>query len=85
MDVKTRIRHYLETAIAEPIGDADDIFQRGVVSSLFAMQLVVFVEQEFSIAIEREDLDINNFCSIASLTRFVQRKLGQAPQPGGIA
>jgi acyl carrier protein len=78
MDVRTRIRDYFSKAIAEEIGDEDDIFKLGVVNSLFAMQLVLFVENEFSITAEREDLDINNFCSIAALTHFVLNKLGRA-------
>jgi acyl carrier protein len=75
MDVRTRIAGYLGKAIAEEIRDDDDIFELGVVSSLFAIQLVAFVENEFSITVEREDLDINNFCSIAALTKFVHGKL----------
>lgn len=78
-DVKERIKRYFSRAISEKIGDEDDIFQLGVVDSLFAIQLVLFVENEFSITAEREDLDINNFSSIAALTNFVLNKLGRAP------
>jgi acyl carrier protein len=76
MDVRTRIGTYVRRAITEPIGDDDDIFELGIVDSLFALQLVVFVESEFSIVAEREDLDVRNFCSIAALTAFVDGKLG---------
>ena len=78
MDVRARIRHYFNKTIAEQIGDEDDIFELGVVDSLYAIQLVQFVENEFSITAEREDLDINNFRSIAALTNFVLNKLGRA-------
>jgi methoxymalonate biosynthesis acyl carrier protein len=78
MDVKARIRNYFATVIPEPVGDEDDIFERGVVNSLFAMQLVMFVEREFSIVAERQDLDIRNFCSIAALVAFVEAKLSLA-------
>ena len=77
MNVKTRIRCYFSKTIAEEISDADDIFDLGVVDSMFAMQLVLFVEREFSVTVEREDLDIKNFCSIAALTKFVLNKLGR--------
>jgi len=46
------------------VGDKEDIFERGLVNSLFAMQLVMFVEREFAIVVERQDLDIRHFCSI---------------------
>jgi acyl carrier protein len=78
MDVRTRIRRYFSKTIAEEISDEDDIFDLGIVDSMFAMQLVMFVEDEFSIVAEREDLDINNFCSISALTNFVLAKLGGA-------
>jgi acyl carrier protein len=76
MTVKRRIRHYISKAVAEEIDDEDDIFALGVINSLFAMQLVQFLENEFSITAEREDLNINNFCSIAAMTNFVLKKLG---------
>jgi acyl carrier protein len=78
MDVKTRVKHYFIKVVGEDIGDEDDIFDLGFVNSLFAMQLVNFVEREFSITAEREDLVISNFSSIAALTDFVLKKLGRA-------
>ncbi len=72
---KQRIKQYLTSVISAVIEDDEDIFERGVVDSLFAVQLVAFVEQEFSITLEPADLDINNFSSISSLTTFVEQKL----------
>lgn len=77
MDVRTRIRNYFAGMIAMPVGDRDDIFDLGVVDSLFAMQLVMFVEREFSIVAEGEDLDIRNFCCIDALVAFVESKLAR--------
>jgi methoxymalonate biosynthesis acyl carrier protein len=74
MDVIARIRQYFSRSIASQIRDEDDIFNLGAVDSLFAIQLVQFVEKEFSIRVEREDLDIKNFCSIAALAKFVLHK-----------
>lgn len=81
MDVRTRIRGYFGKVIAEPIGDEDDIFTLGLVSSLFAMQLLAFIEDEFSIVAERTDLNIRNFSSIAALAAFVEAKLRLAAPP----
>lgn len=75
MEVRAKIRDYFAGAIAAPVGDSDDIFDLGIVDSLFAMQLVMFVEREFSIVAERGDLDIRNFCSIDALVAFVEFKL----------
>jgi acyl carrier protein len=83
MDVRTRIRSYFGKGIRAPIADDDDIFALGLVNSLFAMQLLAFIEGEFSIVAEREDLNIRNFSSIAALTAFVEAKLDlDQPSPG---
>jgi methoxymalonate biosynthesis acyl carrier protein len=74
MDTRTRIKRYLSKSIPEELEDDDDIFEMGVVNSLFAIELVLFVENEFSITAERDDLDIKNFSSIAALTKFVLDK-----------
>ena len=58
--------------------DDDDIFQLGFVNSMFAMQLVAFMEKEFGIAVEDEDLDIENFNSVNALARFAERKAAGA-------
>jgi methoxymalonate biosynthesis acyl carrier protein len=52
----------------------DDIFSLGFVNSLFAMQLVMFLEKEFKIKIENSDLEMDNFRTINAIVEFVNRK-----------
>ena len=52
----------------------EDIFQSGYVNSLFAMQLVMFVEKKFGIKVENEDLEITNFNTVGNLSTFVLKK-----------
>lgn len=59
----------------QEIHDNDDIFALGFVNSLFAIQLVGFVEKQFQISIGAEDLDIANFRSINSIADLVRRKM----------
>jgi methoxymalonate biosynthesis acyl carrier protein len=54
----------------------EDIFALGFVNSLLAMQLVTFVEKEFGTKVEDEDLDLDNFRSIAAISRLVAKKRG---------
>lgn len=75
-DNRARIAEYLSRFF--PVQDLkadDDIFELGFVSSVFAMRLVSFVEHEFGITVENEDLELEYFCSIAALDAFVARKL----------
>ncbi|WP_255784117.1 acyl carrier protein [Marilutibacter chinensis] len=77
MEIKQRIGRYLTDRIGSDVADHKDIFKLGLVDSLFAMQLVLFIEQEFQIAVEGEELDLDNFCSIDAMSAFVHRKLGR--------
>ncbi len=58
---------------AEVDGD-EDIFAAGLVNSLFAIQIVLFVEKEFGLRVENEDLELDNFRSINAIAGFVARK-----------
>ena len=69
------IRNFLENFISEEdFSDEDDIFELGLVSSLMAMQLVLFVEKALNIRVESEELDLDNFRSIARMDVFMQKK-----------
>lgn len=69
------IRSFLENFIGEEdFSDEDDIFALGLVSSLMAMQLVLFVEKTLAIRVESEDLDLDNFRSIARMDVFMRSK-----------
>ena len=60
------------------IADHDDIFALGFANSLFAMQLVAFVEREFDVEIDSDDLEMDNFRSIQAISALVERKLPSA-------
>lgn len=77
---RERIRQHFADVIPVAIEDDEDIFLRGIVDSLFAFHLVLFVESAFSLTVEPIELDINNFCSISALTQFVERKLTRTGQ-----
>lgn len=51
-----------------------DIFEAGYGNSMFAMQLVAFVESHFGLEIEADDLEIDNFRSINRVAALVARK-----------
>jgi acyl carrier protein len=76
---KAKIREFLLRFIFYPdLMDHEDIFASGYVNSLFAMQLVMFVEKEFGIWVERQDLKLDNFRSVNALANLIDRK--SAPQ-----
>ena len=57
--------------------DDDNLFESGIVNSLFAVQLMTFIEKTFAIEVGMDDLDIENFKSLNATTAFVVRKKGR--------
>ncbi len=75
MDRKLAIRRFLGGFLpVESLSDDTQIFATGFVNSLFAMELVLFIEKEFRINIEPEELDISNLGSLNAIDHFLERK-----------
>lgn len=74
-EVKTKVKTFLSRFFGNyDLQSDEDIFALGFVNSMFAMQLVLFVEQEFQISIENEDLEFENFRTINSIASLIERK-----------
>lgn len=74
-DARDRIHAFVSGHLQSvAFDDDDDLFGDGLVNSLFAMQLVLFLEQEFGLEVTNDDLDMENFRSIAAMSAFVMRK-----------
>jgi acyl carrier protein len=58
----------------DELGDDDDIFEVGGASSLFAAELVVYVEDILGAELDDSDLVRENFATIEALTRLVERR-----------
>jgi methoxymalonate biosynthesis acyl carrier protein len=78
-EIKLKVNAFLLTNLRNRELPYDqDIFALGLVNSLFAMQLVNFVETEFGIKVEQEDLEIENFNTVNAIADLAYRKLGFA-------
>jgi methoxymalonate biosynthesis acyl carrier protein len=79
-DARDRIHAFVSGHLQSvAFADEDDLFGDGLVNSLFAMQLVMFLEQDFGIEVTNDDLDMDNFRSIAAMAAFVARKRIEVP------
>ncbi|MBP5973114.1 acyl carrier protein [Brasilonema sp. CT11] len=75
-EAKTKIKKFLGQSFGHhEFQEDEDIFSLGFVNSMFAMQLVLFLEKEFQITIENEDLEIENFSTINAMSSFLEKKL----------
>jgi methoxymalonate biosynthesis acyl carrier protein len=76
--VRETVRSFILSSInIAHLGDDDNLFETGVVNSLFAVQLMTFMEKAFAIEVATEDLDIENFKSLNAAAAFVMRKNGR--------
>jgi methoxymalonate biosynthesis acyl carrier protein len=72
---KAQVKEFLSQFFRNhALTDEEDIFALGFVNSLFAMQLVLFIETELQVTIENEDLDFDNFRTINAIASLVERK-----------
>ena len=50
-----------------------DLFTEGMINSMFALELVVQIENAFDVAVEGRDLDMANFRSVNAMANLVRR------------
>ena len=71
-----RIRHFLvhQFPATKNVNDDAPLLKNALIDSLGILEVVSFLEKEFSILISDEDLMPENFGSIRSIVTFVQSK-----------
>lgn len=79
MSIQTTIREYIQQhmiMLNDEISftDEDDIFQRGFVNSLFSINLLNFIEQQFQIVVDNVDLELSNFNTVNNIVHFIEKK-----------
>ncbi len=79
MDLKEKVRKFIEGNLVvfedeAEFSDSDNIFEMGFVNSLFAMKLVSYIETEFDIEVDNDDLEISNFSSVDRIIEYVNGK-----------
>jgi len=79
MDINEKIKLFVSNNLtisdAREIGNDDDIFELGFVNSMFAMKLLTYVESEFSIRVEIDEMELSNFSTLDNIVNFVSKKL----------
>ena len=74
-EIETKVRGFLAKYFRKhELQNDEDMFSLGFVNSLFAMQLVMFLEKEFAVRIETKDLNLENFRTINSIVNLIESK-----------
>jgi methoxymalonate biosynthesis acyl carrier protein len=73
-EVRAEIRSFITGRFPQAeFTDETDIFRLGFVNSLFATELVMFIENNAGIIIPNEDLTLDNFRTVALMADLVSR------------
>ncbi|MFH9663543.1 acyl carrier protein [Streptomyces sp. NPDC017248] len=74
-DSRSLIREFISPHVnGQSLADDDDFFALGYVNSLFAMQLMMFLQNEFKLVLTPADMHFDNFRSVNGLVRLVTSK-----------
>ena len=76
---------YAGGASGDALATEHDLLETGVVDSMGVIELTSFVEQEFGISVEPEEIVPDNFRSLGAMTRYVAAKKGIAVEDPFVA
>ncbi len=76
MQARDRVRRFIQDSfLIDDFTDNESFLASGIIDSLGVMQLISFVETEFSVRIADTELVPENFDSVEKVSAFVERKL----------
>ncbi len=76
IDVMTSLRQWIRDRVPGKRAVADDypLIESGLLTSLDTLELILFLEQEFEITIDDEDVTEENFRSLRAIAGLVSRR-----------
>lgn len=66
-----RLRSFISGRVPYKLADHDSLIETGAFDSLGILELVAFIENEFGVRFEDEDVSSENFASIQTVAGFV--------------
>ena len=71
--IESALMAFLSEKIGTVVEPDQDLFASGLVSSMFAMQLVVHLESTYEISVIGPDLKLDNFRTVRAMSNLVLR------------
>jgi len=68
------LNNYLFTDDDAALGNDDSLLQKGIVDSTGMMELIAFLEEQFAIRIDDEEMVPDNLDSVRNIVAFLTRK-----------
>jgi acyl carrier protein len=79
MQILEKLEKLFLTEIAVDLGNksldpGEDLLEQGILDSMGIMKLIVFIEENFGMKVEDEEIIPENFQSLNSIVAFIGRK-----------
>jgi acyl carrier protein len=76
MNAAQSIKHYIRSELMAdkqdaPLEDEENLIDAGIVDSLGIFLLIAFIENEFAIKVQPEDVVLENFATISAISKLV--------------
>jgi acyl carrier protein len=72
------VENYLYMRQDVQLLDDDPLLAKGIIDSMGVMELIVFLEEEFGVAVADVDITEENLGSLAAIARYVEAKQASA-------
>lgn len=77
-DFKKKITEYIKLNFLKSEGSIDgsvSLFERQVIDSFGLIELIAFIEKEFSVRLSPSDVAIENFDSIDKIVKLIEKRI----------
>ena len=72
--MKQFILEHFPSSRRRSLNDTDPLLESGLIDSMGVLDLVAFIESEFKVIVDDEELIPDNFQNIARIAAFVEKK-----------
>ena len=82
LDIKERVRQFVVTTFYVPdpsqVTDTVSFLDTGIVDSTGVLEIIAFIQSEFGVAVEDDEILPENLDGVAKIAEYVQRKRAAA-------
>jgi acyl carrier protein len=81
VEIREKVRQFIISNfyVADPATLADDasLLDAGIVDSTGVLEIISFIESEFSVTVEDQEMLPENLDAVSNIVKFVQKKTGK--------
>jgi acyl carrier protein len=79
MSIASQVKQFIVTEFIpggkmEDIADDMDLINTGIIDSLAVLKTVAFIENEFDVSLDPEEIDTDNLKTIAEIAQLIAKK-----------